>query len=208
MRRFLVIAATALMLVWPAACSGSDTTSGEAGTETTSPAPTSSPTETTDLPAVSGPAEVTGEFYPPDEEIPGKKAGKKFTAGPCFGRWDTVGLVYRGRWNYGQQVGVTWLSDPRLVGEVEHSIDVDLEPKGGRCVGVVTGTFSVTSEQGSWQGTLTGSTSWKPPDTGVHHHELDYSAKGTGAYQGLRLTLHASGSEYPWSVTGRITATE
>jgi len=204
MRRMLLIVAVPLMLLWSASCSGSDTTAGLAGTETSIPAGTGSPAASTALPTVTGPAEVTGEFYPPDEEIPGEQVGESFSDGPCSGMRDIRGLVYRSTWRYGERVGAGWLSDPRLVGHYEHSLSIDLEPEGGRCVGTITGTFVVTGERGSWQGTVTGSTSWRPPDTGVHQHELDYTALGSGEFQGLRLTFHVTGSEYPWSLTGKI----
>lgn len=149
--------------------------------------------------------DVTGIVGAPDEEIRGEPIGAEFTEGPCAGHQDYEGNVYRSVWSYGEDSGGTWVSDQRLTGDYEQSMDIDFQDEGDTCVGSITATVTLTNGDGAWEGTVEGTTSWK---TGRdHEHDIDYTLTGSGDYEGLKCTFNVYGFAYPWDLTGTISPT-
>ncbi|MDJ0959706.1 MAG: hypothetical protein QNJ88_03540 [Acidimicrobiia bacterium] len=109
---------------------------------------------------------------------------------------DERGTVYRGP--------ITDMSDDRVIGDVEHVMDIEFVVDGERTTGHVTVTsVTITNEGGTWEGTGEGTTTWTTADP-AHLHSLDYTLFGTGSYDGLKFTYHVEGVDYPWTITGTI----
>lgn len=149
------------------------------------------------------PVEVTGVIGAPDEEVFGESVGERFTDGPCVGWQDYEGTVYRQRWSYGEESGVPWVSDQRVSGDYEHTMVVDVRDEGEGCVAYITATVTLTNDDGAWEGTFEGTSSWQAGDAD-HLHDIDYTLTGTGDYDGLQYTFNLSGLAYPWDLTGTI----
>jgi hypothetical protein len=99
------------------------------------------------------------------------------------------------------------MSDARVSGEQETTVNCDFVEDGEDVVGDCWGTLTIENDGGTWDGTWTGTTTWSlsEPD---HVHVIDSTYVGTGDYDGLRYVSVAEGSDYPWTITGRIEPAE
>ena len=149
------------------------------------------------------PVEVTGLIGAPDEEIFGEYVGEAFTDGACAGWQDYAGTIYRATWSHGEESGVPWVSDQRVAGDYEHTFAVDVRDEGEVCVAYLTAAVSITNDDGAWDGTFEGTSSWQAGDPD-HLHDIDYSLTGTGEYDGLQYIFNLYGLAYPWDLTGTI----
>ncbi len=95
------------------------------------------------------------------------------------------------------------MSDARVSGEQETTANCDFVEDGEAVVGDCWGTLTIENDGGTWDGTWTGTTTWSlsEPD---HVHVIESTFVGTGDYAGLRYVMVAEGSDYPWTITGRI----
>ena len=151
------------------------------------------------------PGNVPGVIGAPDEEVFGEYVGEEFTDGPCVGWQDYAGTVYRQTWSYGEESGVPWVSDQRVAGNYEHSMDMDIQDEGDTCVAYFTATVSITNDSGVREGTFEGTSSWGAgAGDDQHLHDIDYTLTGTGDYDGLQYTFNLYGLAYPWDLTGTI----
>jgi hypothetical protein len=99
------------------------------------------------------------------------------------------------------------MSDARVSGEQETTVNCDFVEDGEAVIGDCWGTLTIENDGGTWDGTFTGTTTWSlsEPD---HVHVIDPTFVGTGDYDGLRYVMVAEGTDYPWAVTGRIEPAE
>ena len=95
------------------------------------------------------------------------------------------------------------VSDERVSGEQETTVNCDFVEDGEAVIGDCWGTSVIENDGGTWDGTFTGTTTWSlsEPD---HVHVIDSTLIGTGDYDGLRYVTIAEGSDYTWTTTGRI----
>jgi Tfp pilus assembly protein PilW len=99
------------------------------------------------------------------------------------------------------------VTDERLVGVAETVNSCDFTEDGEVTLGECDGTSVITNDDGTWEGTFTGTTTWSDTEPAhVHHIELVFV--GTGAYDGLRFVAEMDGTGYPWTVTGQVEPTE
>jgi hypothetical protein len=74
---------------------------------------------------------------------------------------------------------------------------------GDTRVGQVSGTVVISNEGGTWEGTVSGTTTWTPGD--AHVHVLDAVYFGTGGYEGLRFVMTNQGVDpSDFTTSGRI----
>lgn len=141
------------------------------------------------------PVRITGMWPGPSREDPGEYGGD-----PIEGSgesWSTrSGVVYRAT--------IADVSDDRVAGHLEHTMDIELVEDDDRYVGYITANqVVITNEAGTWEGSGAGTTSWSAGDS-RHLHVIDYELVGTGGYEGLRYVYRIEGYEYPWTLTGSI----
>jgi len=99
------------------------------------------------------------------------------------------------------------LSDERVSGSGPGVFRVDVSVNGDTRVGQISGTVVIANEGGSWEGTVSGTTTWTPGE--AHVHVLDAVYSGAGGYEGLRFVMTNEGvlvSEF--TTTGRIEPAE
>ena len=70
-----------------------------------------------------------------EEIAPGEDVGEAFTDLPCEGWQDGEGAGHDQTWSYGEDCGVSRVSDERVAGEVEFTMDSDVRDEGDTCVG-------------------------------------------------------------------------
>jgi hypothetical protein len=99
------------------------------------------------------------------------------------------------------------MSDERASGTGPVTVTVALSLDGDTRVGVISGTAVISNEGGTWESTLSGTTTWTLTNQS-HVHVMDSEGLGTGGYEGLRLLIHQEGIEFPWTTTGRIEPAE
>ena len=176
MRRLLAAAAAALMALALAGCSNADE-----------------------------PVEVTGVAGAPQQGSDGEGSGDEYSDGPCAGWGDWKGEIYRITWTYGEDSSASWVSDERVAGDSELSMDADVQDEGDTCVIYFTGTVSLTNDNGAWEGTFEGTSSFGAgAGDDQHVHDLDFTLTGTGDYADLEYTYNLYGEEFPWDYTGEI----
>jgi hypothetical protein len=95
------------------------------------------------------------------------------------------------------------LSDERLAGEIETIISCDFTVDGETTLGECIGTSAIHNEAGAWGGVFSGTTTWSD-SAPAHVHEIHQIYLGTGDYEGLRFEGTFTGTDFPWTVSGRI----
>ncbi len=95
------------------------------------------------------------------------------------------------------------VSDARLLGEVETVASCEFSQDGETTLGECSGTSAIHNEGGAWAGVFSGTTTWSD-SAPAHVHEMVQVYLGTGGYEGLRFEGTFSGTDFPWTVTGRI----
>ena len=139
------------------------------------------------------PVEFSGELSEPARWIDGEKSGEPIVG---VGLSEVRGTVIRGT--------LTGLSDDRVNGDIEALLDIDFFVEGDRTTGLLSLTsVIITNAGGTWVGTGEGTTTWTRTDP-EHLHSIDHTLLGTGDYEGLQLTYHVEGVDYPWDLTGTI----
>lgn len=142
--------------------------------------------------SVAEAVEVTGDTGVP-LQVPGQWSGDA-PEGAGIGGLHLRGTVYR--MTYG-------LSDERVNGECEVLVNIDFEVQGETVIGDVWGTATITNDRGTWEGSVTGTTSF-PKGSPVHTHRIEQTLLGAGEYEGLRFVEVLEGTDFPWTITGRI----
>ena len=99
------------------------------------------------------------------------------------------------------------LSDERVSGTGPAVLRVDFSVDGDTTVGVISGTVVISNEGGTWEGTVSGTTTWTITDT-AHMHVVDGVYLGSGGYEGLRFVMTNEGTGFPFTSTGRIEPAE
>lgn len=151
------------------------------------------------------PVEVTGMTAEAETAIDAEAVGEVFGDGPCVDQQDWAGAIWRLTWTYGEGSGSNWVSDERVAGDMEFSMDADYRDEGDTCVAYFTGTATIINDHGSWEGTWEGTSSFGAgAGDDQHLHDLDYTMQGSGDYDGLAYTYNVRGMAYPWPVTGTI----
>ncbi|MGB9358839.1 MAG: hypothetical protein WCC01_09800 [Acidimicrobiia bacterium] len=97
-------------------------------------------------------------------------------------------------------------SDPRAAVEWVNTVDCDFTVNGEQTVGDCLGTATGTNDEGTWEGTFAGTTTWSGTSP-AHLHVFEQTATGSGGYAGLTYVTTIEGSDFPWSLTGRIETT-
>ena len=98
-----------------------------------------------------------------------------------------------------------WVSDERVAGDYEYLADVDFQEEGDRCVGHFSGTETMTSDDGTWEGTVEGTMTWDgPADTANTVYDLTGTMVGSGDYDGLEYAYNLTGTDHPWELSGTI----
>ncbi len=97
-------------------------------------------------------------------------------------------------------------SDPRAAVEWVNIADCDFTVNGEQTVGDCWGTTTGTNDEGMWEGTLVGTTTWSGTSP-AHVHVFEQTATGSGGYEGLTYVTAIEGTDFPWSLTGRIEPT-
>ena len=97
-------------------------------------------------------------------------------------------------------------SDPRATVEWVNTTDCDFTVNGEQTVGDCWGTTTGTNDEGTWEGTFVGTTTWSGTSP-AHVHVFEQTATGSGGYAGLTYVTAIEGSDFPWSLTGRIEPT-
>jgi hypothetical protein len=97
-------------------------------------------------------------------------------------------------------------SDPRVAGEWVNTVDCDFTVNGEQTVGDCRGTTTGTNDGGTWEGTFVGTSTWSGASD-VHLHVFEQTATGSGGYEGLTYVTTIEGTDFPWSLTGRIEPT-
>jgi len=100
------------------------------------------------------------------------------------------------------------LSDERVTGAGPVVVRINMSLNGDTRVGQVSGTSVISNEGGTWEGSLSGTTTWSPAYP--HHvHALDAEYVGAGDYEGLRLLIHNEGTDSSrFTTTARIEPAE
>jgi hypothetical protein len=200
-RRSAAAALGVALTIALSACSGSEGTTGAieptggSRLEQSSPSATAAPTPTPAGAVETNAADVvkvTGDTGVP-LEVPGQWSGDPPEGAGTPGS-HLRGLVYR---------GTLALSDERVSGQYETTVNVDLELHVETVVGYIWGTATITNDRGTWEGSVTGTTSY-PKGSSVHTHELHQILLGTGEYEGLQFIELLEGTDYPWTITGSI----
>lgn len=100
------------------------------------------------------------------------------------------------------------LSDERVSGTGPAVTSVDVSVNGDTTVGQISGTVVISNEGGTWEGTMSGTTTWTPPNP-AHMHVMDAVYLGTGDYEGLRFVMTNEGTDTShFTTTGRIEPAE
>ena len=91
----------------------------------------------------------------------------------------------------------------KLAGRTELAIECDITEDGDTTVADCSGPNVITNEDGIWNGTCEGTSTWttSEPD---HVHVFDCTYLGSGDYDGFRFVQHMEGIDYPWPHTGQI----
>ena len=151
------------------------------------------------------PVEVTGMIGAYEDIASGEDLGEVFTEGPCEGWQDWEGNVHGQTWSYGEDAGVSWVSDERVAGELEFTMDADVRDEGDTCVLYFTGTETITNDNGTWEGTWEGtSTFGEGAGDDQHLHDVTFTLLGTGDYDGLEFVFNMQGIDLPWPLKGTI----
>lgn len=140
------------------------------------------------------PVTVTGAMPSPVEETKGEHIGDPIP------EWDLPFSHIRGT---AYRSTLTGMSDPRVNGELEHVMDIDMVDEGDRIVGYILAEATITNDGGSWVGTGEGTTFYTKENP-IHQHHIEYTLLGTGDYDGLRFAYTVEGGDYPWDLTGTI----
>lgn len=98
------------------------------------------------------------------------------------------------------------LTDERLQGVAETVNSCDFTEDGETTLGECYGTSVLTNDDGTWEATFTGTTTWSETEP-AHLHHLELVFIGTGEYDGLRFVAEMDGTDYPWAVTGQVEST-
>jgi len=98
------------------------------------------------------------------------------------------------------------VTDGRLVGVTETVNSCDFSEDGEATLGECHGKSVITNDDGTWEGTFTGTTTWSATEQD-HVHHMDLVFIGTGEYEGLRFVAEMDGVDYPWDVTGHVEPT-
>ncbi len=140
---------------------------------------------------------ISGMLDAPAEYINGEQWGEPI---PGTGFAHARGTVIRSP--------ITTLSDDRVNGDFAAVMDLDFFAGDDRMTGLIGMTsVTITNSRGTWEGTAAGTTTWTTADP-EHMHNIHYTLLGTGDYEGLQFSFHTRGVDYPWTVTGTITAVE
>jgi hypothetical protein len=148
------------------------------------------------------PIEVTGEFGEPIKRD-GWYPGESSSGGPCDALHNIRGLVWAGSWGLGEGSHTMWVSDERVTGEFEQKTDINWEAVGQTCVEHLSGTATLTNDNGTWTGDFEGSGPGPTPPNGGDF-TVDYTLVGWGSYSGDRFSFHLEGRRFPWALTGTI----
>ena len=95
------------------------------------------------------------------------------------------------------------LSDQRVSGTGLAVLKVDMSLDGDTRVGQISGTVVISNEGGTWEGPVTGTTTWTLANP-AHMHVMDAVYLGSGDYEGLRFVMTNEGTYSPYTTTGRI----
>jgi len=99
------------------------------------------------------------------------------------------------------------MSDDRVSGTEEfHLPDITYTDDGDTTVGTWTTDVVLTNDGGTWNGQMTGSTSWSTTNP-EHQHVVDTEFTGTGDYDGLVYHEHIEFIDFPAQITGTIEST-
>ena len=90
------------------------------------------------------------------------------------------------------------LSDERVSGKCPGVVRFDLSVNGDTTVGAISGTVVISNEGGTWEGTVSGTTTWTTTDR-AHVHVIEGVFLGTGDYEGLRFLIRQEGTGFPWT---------
>jgi hypothetical protein len=97
------------------------------------------------------------------------------------------------------------VSDKRVAGDYEYLADVDFQEEGDRCVGYFSGTETMTSDDGTWEGTVEGTMTWDgPADTANTVYDLTGTMVGSGSYDDLEYAHNLIGTDHPSELSGTI----
>jgi len=96
------------------------------------------------------------------------------------------------------------LSDERVSGSGPAVARVDMSVDGDTRVGQISGTVVISNEGGTWEGTVSGTTTWTTINP-AHAHDMDAVYLGAGGYEGLRFVMTNEGVDMSdLTTTGRI----
>ena len=99
------------------------------------------------------------------------------------------------------------LSDERVSGSGPAVLRVDMSLDGVTRVGQISGTVVISNEGGTWEGTVSGTTTWTLGE--AHVHVMDAVYPGSGDYEGLRFVMTNEGVDpSDLTTTGRIEPAE
>ena len=97
----------------------------------------------------------------------------------------------------------TEVSDSRVSGIAESDPNCEFTEDGDTTIGVCPVSATITNDGGTWEGTCEGTTTWSTSEP-AQVHDIDCTFLGTETYEGLRYLEHLEGTDFPWSITGRI----
>ena len=97
-------------------------------------------------------------------------------------------------------------SDPRVAGEWVTTADIDLTVNGEQFVADIRGTTTGTNDGGTWEATSVGTSTWSVTSP-AHLHVIEQTATGSGDYEGLTYVTTIEGTDFPWTLAGRIEPT-
>jgi hypothetical protein len=147
---------------------------------------------------------MSGESESGEGEL--RPVGEAFSDGPCAGQQDWAGANERVTWTYGEDSSSSWVSDERVAGDMEFSMDADYRDEGSDiCVIYLGGTVIITNDNGSWEGTWEGTSTYGPGAGDEENmYDLEFTMQGNGDYDGLAYAYNVRGKAHPWPLTGTI----
>lgn len=188
-----VISLTIAALLIVAGCTNAESADTTTAPTTTSATPTTvAPTTTTTAPTTTPTVEVTAQANCVVESD---------------GTWSGPALPESGEPGSAQRdyllTCTATSSDPRAAVEWVNTVDCDFTVNGEQFVGDCWGTTTGTNDEGTWEGTFVGTTTWSTTSP-AHVHVFEQTATGSGGYEGLTYVTTIEGTDFPWSLTGRI----
>ena len=155
------------------------------------------------LPACSDPADEGAATTIPTVEV----TAQAYCVVDSDGTWSGPTLPESGLQGSAQRdyvlICTATSSDPRATVEWVNTVDCDFTVDGGQTVGDCRGIATGTNDEGTWEGTFVGTTTWSGTSP-AHVHVFEQTATGSGGYEGLTYMTTIEGTDFPWSLKGRI----